>query len=87
MSTRSFNNRGPKKYYFQSHYHGAGSSGLGQRKRLGRLEKKIDPARFINKAVMAENNENFTPEHKFQDFKIDQRLIAAAINRGYKIPT
>ena len=54
---------------------------------MGRLRENIDPARFINKAIMAEGNENFTPEHKFQDFKIDQRLIAAVINKGYKIPT
>lgn len=27
------------------------------------------------------------PEHKFQDFKIDQRLIQAIIARGYKDPT
>jgi len=84
---RSFNNRGPKKYYFQSHYHGAGFSGFGQRKRIGRPEKRIDPARFVNKAIMGESNEDFIPENKFQDFKIDQQLIAAALNRGYKIPT
>ena len=87
MYTRSFNNRQPKKYLFQSHYKTAGSLGLGRRKSLGRPEKRIDPTRFINKATMTDDNENFTPEHKFQDFKIDQRLIAAAINRGYKIPT
>ena len=87
MNIRSFNNRGPKKYLFQSHYKNAGSSGLGRRMPMGRLRENIDPARFINKAIMAEGNENFTPEHKFQDFKIDQRLIAAVINKGYKIPT
>ena len=87
MHIRSFNNRGPKKYFFQSHYKSAGSLGLGHRRPIGRPEKRIDPARFINKAIMAEGNENFTPEHKFQDFKIDQRLIAAVINKGYKIPT
>lgn len=54
---------------------------------MGRPKNSIDPARFINKAVMSKNNENFTPEHKFQDFKIDQRLITAVINKGYKIPT
>ena len=87
MYTRSFNNRQPKKYLFQSHYKTAGSLGLGRRKSLGRPEKRIDPARFINKAIMAEGNENFTPKHKFQDFKIDHRLIMAVINKGYKIPT
>jgi len=57
---------------------------------MGRPVKRIDPARFINKAVIDESAkevENFTPEHKFQDFKIDQRLIRAVINKGYKIPT
>ena len=89
MYTRSFNNRKPKKYFFQSHYKTAGSLGLGRRNSTGRPEKRIDPARFINKAIITEgeNNENFTPEHKFQDFKIDKRLIAAVINKGYKIPT
>ncbi len=87
MYTRSFNNRRPKKYLFQSHYKDTGSSGLGRRRPMGRPEKRIDPARFINKASMTEDNENFTPEHKFQDFKIDQRLIAAVVNKGYKIPT
>ena len=87
MNIRSFNNRKPRKYFFQSHYKTAGSSGLGRRRSSGRPEKRIDPARFINKASMAEDNENFTPEHKFQDFKIDQRLIAAVVNKGYKIPT
>jgi len=84
---RSFNNKGPKKYYFQSHRKTAGSSGFGQRKQFGRPKKRIDPARFINKAIVDESNESFMPEHKFQDFRIDQRLIEAVINKGYKIPT
>ena len=87
MNMRSFNNKGPKKYYFQSHYKGAGFSGLGKRKPFGRPKKRIDPARFINKAIATEDDENFKPKHKFQDFKIAQRLITAVINRGYKIPT
>ena len=87
MYIRNFNNRRPKKYLFQSHYKTAGSLDLGHRKPLGRSGKRIDPARFINKAIVAEDNENFTLEHKFQDFKIDQRLITAVINKGYKIPT
>ena len=87
MYTRSFNNRGPKKYLFQSHYKNAGSLRLGRRRPGGRPGERIDPAKFINKAIMAEGTENFMPEHKFQDFKIDQRLIRAIANRGYKIPT
>ena len=87
MRTRSFNNRGPKKYLFQSHYKNAGSLRLSRRRLGGRPGERIDPAKFINKAIMAEGNENFMPEHKFQDFKIDQRLIRAIANKGYKIPT
>jgi len=87
MHIRSFNNRRPKKYFFQSHYKTAGFLGLGYRKPLGRSEKRIDPARFINKAIMADDNANFTPKHKFQDFKIDRRLIVVVTNKGYKIPT
>lgn len=87
MHTRSFNNRRPRKYLFQSHYKNAGSLGLGRRRPAGRPGERIDPARFINKAIMAEGNENFIPKHKFQDFKIDQRLIRAIVNKGYKIPT
>lgn len=87
MNIRSFNSRGPKKYFFQSHYKSAGSLGLGQRKPFGRTGKSIDPAKFINKAIAAEDNESFKPEHKFQDFEIAQRLIRAIVNKGYKIPT
>ena len=84
---RSFNNRGPEKYLFQSHYKNAGSLGLGRRRPGGQPRERIDQARFINKAIMAERDENFMPEHKFQDFKIDQRLIRAIANKGYKMPT
>ena len=87
MNRRSFKNRKPKKYFYQSRYKRAGSLGLNRRKPQGRTGKRIDPARFINKATITEDNENFTPKHKFQDFKLNQRLISAVINKGYKIPT
>ena len=87
MQTRSFNNRAPRKYFYQSHYKSAGSSGFGRRKVMGRPGQKIDPARFVNKAVCGEKIEDFIPTHKFQDFKIDSRLINAVANKGYKIPT
>ena len=87
MHIRSFNSRQPKKYFFQSHYKDAGSSGLGRRRQIGR-PVRIDPAKFINKAIQNERDENFAPKHKFQDFKIDQRLIrSVVVNKGYKIPT
>ncbi len=87
MNTRNFKNRKSKKYFFRSRYKSAGSFGLSRRKPMRRPGERIDPARFINKAIIAENNENFTPKHKFQDFKINQRLISVVMNKGYKIPT
>jgi len=89
MQIRSFNSRKPRKYLFQSHYKNAGFSRFGQRKPMGRPGVKIDPAKFINKAVQnqGEQIENFAAEHKFQDFKIDQRLVAAIVSKGYKAPT
>lgn len=52
--------------------------------------ERIDPAKFINKAIVNEGGqevENFTPEHKFQDFKIDSRLLSSILVKGYKMPT
>ncbi|MDP3947227.1 MAG: DEAD/DEAH box helicase [bacterium] len=87
MPTRSFNNHSPKKYFFQSHYKDAGSSGLGRRRPIARAKENINPARFINKAIIGEADESFVPEHKFQDFRIDERLIRAVADKGYRIPT
>ena len=84
---RSFNSRMPRKYLFQSHYRNVGSSRYGQRKSMGRPGVRINPERFINKAIQDEEVENFAPEHQFRDFKIDQRLITAVANKGYKTPT
>jgi len=65
------------------------SFGPGQRRqRPGRGRgENIDPSRFINKAVITEEIEHFTPEHAFDDFKIDERLKKAVINKGYDQPT
>jgi len=49
--------------------------------------ERIDFARFINKAVITEEIENFKPEHTFQDFAVDERLKKAVIAHGYKEPT
>ncbi|MBI2450562.1 MAG: DEAD/DEAH box helicase [Candidatus Nealsonbacteria bacterium] len=87
ITMKSFNSGRPKKYFYQSHYKSAGFSGLGRRRPMGRPVQKIDPARFINKAIQDEGVENYTPQHEFQDFKIDQQLIAAVAAKGYKIPT
>ena len=82
MTMRSFNGSRPKKYFYQSHYKGAGFSGLGRRKPMGRPAQRIDPARFINEAIHDEGIENYVPQHEFQDFKIDRRLITVVAGKG-----
>jgi uncharacterized protein YndB with AHSA1/START domain len=47
----------------------------------------IDPARFINKAVITEEIEHFTPEHQFTDFAIGDALKRAVTAKGYVTPT
>src|SRR3989344_304971 len=47
----------------------------------------IDPARFINKAVITEEVEHFIPEHNFQDFNVDPTVKKAIAFKGYIIPT
>lgn len=49
--------------------------------------ERIDPNRFINKAVITEETEHFRPEHLFQDFKLDEHLKNAIAKKGYEIPT
>lgn len=48
---------------------------------------RIDPSKFINKVVVTEEVEIFTPEHKFIDFQIDNRLKQNIVNKGYVNPT
>ena len=86
MYTRSFNrvnSARPRKFLFKSSQFKkrGGSSGGGQR------GENIDPAKFINKAAAVRGAGAFIAEHKFQDFKVDQRLIQSAIAKGYKMPT
>jgi superfamily II DNA/RNA helicase len=92
MHSRSFNNVNggrPKKFMFRSsQFKRRGlSASLRRGLKRGQRGENIDPARFINKAIMAEGVDNFTSKHKFQDFKVDQRLMQAVAVRGYKIPT
>ena len=47
----------------------------------------FDPSRFINKAVITEQVEHFTPEHKFADFLIEEKLKANIVKKGYVLPT
>lgn len=80
---RSFNIRTPRKRSYQSHYRKAGYFGFGRKNTMNR----IDPARFVNKAIQSEKDEAFLVEHQFRDFKIDRRLVSAVEARGYQAPT
>src|ERR1035437_4256212 len=49
--------------------------------------KTIDPSKFINKAVAPLEEVVFVPEHKFVDFKFDDRLQFNVESHGYTTPT
>jgi len=89
MYTKGFKNYRSRKFLSKSSQFKRGgrsnSSSRGQKRNFG--GERIDPAKFINKAVMAKDVDIFKPEHEFQDFKIDQRLKQVISNRGYKTPT
>jgi len=57
------------------------------RGRRGFRGQYIDPARFINKAVMDKGIDVVRIEHEFKDFNLDTRLKQVITSRGYKIPT
>lgn len=56
----------------------------GKRKSRG---EKIDPARFVNKAVMDQAGETLAAERKLHDFDIDKQLKHRIVCRGYKTAT
>jgi ATP-dependent RNA helicase RhlE len=61
-----------------------GNRGSGRR---GPADQKIDPARFVNKAVITETVEKFVPEHAFNDFAVDARIKANIAKHGFANPT
>lgn len=81
MHSRSFR-RGPSDSFRRPF---GRRSAFGRRRPLGTTY--IDPARFVNKAVITEEIEQFVPEHSFQDFKIESRLKHAIAGKGYPSPT
>ncbi|MBS3902941.1 MAG: DEAD/DEAH box helicase [Anaplasmataceae bacterium] len=56
----------------------------GKNKQRG---QRIDPSRFINKAVIEEKIERFIPEHRFEDFPISTSLKHRVMSKGYIDPT
>jgi len=66
---------------------GTRHSGGFNRGKGANVGQHIDPSKFINKAIITEEIEHFTPEHKFSDFPIVEALKTAIISKGYTTPT
>ncbi len=49
--------------------------------------QSIDPAKFINKAVVATQDEAFVSQNSFADFDLSQKLLANILAKGYNMPT
>ena len=47
----------------------------------------INPAKFVNKAVITEEVIHYVPEHHFADFKVSDEVKNAVIAKGYTTPT
>jgi ATP-dependent RNA helicase RhlE len=71
----------------QSRFRGAPKRGGRNNSRSKGFGDKIDPRKFINRAVITEEIECFVPEHAFCDFKIKDELKEAITAKGYITPT
>src|SRR3989344_4657434 len=72
---------------FNRNTQGGGRSRFAPRKRFERKGAPIHISKLVNKAVITEEAEHFTPEHSFSDFKIDERLKRIVTTKGYSAPT
>jgi superfamily II DNA/RNA helicase len=61
--------------------------GGGFNRKPKRFGKYIDPALFINKAVITETVTEYLPEHKFADFKVEPEVKENITRKGYVVPT
>ena len=88
MSTRNFSNRRFKTRPSgrPAFKRGGNSSsfGGGRKKNSGEY---INPALFINKAVITEEVEYLVLEHNFQDFNVDLAVKRSIASKGYITPT
>ncbi len=67
--------------------YGGGRGGYQTRRPAKNFGTRIDPSRFINKAIVTEVVEVYSPKHTFADFLINDELKASIITKGYKNPT
>lgn len=86
MHNKSFNKRKPIRSFANKKFGGPKRGSFGGGFGRGRTER-IDFSRFVNKAVITEEVEHFKPEHKFQDFKIEENLKRSVFSKGYEMPT
>ncbi len=85
-SSSGFANRGKLSGGFSQKHSGGFNRGRGASRGRGKTSY-IDPTKFINKAIITEEVENFIPEHKFTDFNITEQLKKGIIDKGYVMPT
>jgi len=75
-------------YSARGNFHRPARGGFSKApRRGGGFSERIDYSRFISKAVITEEVENFKPEHTFADFKIEPALKESIIKKGYELPT
>lgn len=84
----SFGSRRPFHGGGQSRFHNNRRRNFGGPSRGSRFGgQRIDASKFINKAVITEEVEQFIPEHKFADFMIADQLKKTIGAKGYITPT
>jgi len=83
----SRNNRPQRFGHSSQSQRGGFSRGRNNSSRGNQRSERINPAKFINKAIPAEEETIFIPEHKFQDFAINQNLLQNILSKGYTLPT
>ncbi len=74
---------GGRRPSFSRGGNGGGRSG-GKRNFGG---ERIDPSRFIHKAVTVEETVVFVPQHQFTDFAVVDEVKKAVVAKGYRTPT
>ncbi len=80
---RSFGGRPQGRTFSRPSFHGS----RGGNRRAAPRTARIDVSKFINKAVVTEEQEVFVPEHNFADFVIHENLKKNIVHKGYTTPT
>src|SRR3989338_9081686 len=91
MFKKNFGGHGHSRFRRSSRpFRSGGFSRLGsgrKNNRGGNFTKRIDPAKFIRKAVITEEMPDFTAEHSFNDFALTPVLKQSIAAKKYEIPT